>query len=948
MGESIHDITSDNTAASIYIGVKEILPTAESVNKIKEITKFKSLHSQINYPLNIEKVKASKRKRSKSHDEGIKITVAASKRLSDKPKSSMHPSPRTKHLSPIAKLHHDGYHKLAEISQNKHGIPWDEILNLEHSQHIEELLLLHELIEAKEKNSLFQDLSKMYSFGLKIAKSNHPNTSDLLGQLIYLIDFKAEKLEALTDFSSTESFEQCIIAQFQDELKSIKIQLDQFKENHAQTNLQNDEIALKNRLPIKIAEMLITSTGAVNAGLIPAIRKSFITDHHNPMNYEINLEYTLKCLQRSPDLREKIRQINNPQQAGSPAAIVIRTTLGIAKEGLLPNNGAKITALTALLSHLRQGKEGACFATPLAIEMLTSHLDRCVDDFKMLLESNLLKRKVNGGVYDFPFLLRIGENGLGNSITFNREGKVNSGYLWQAPGIKAACDALGFTDTKSVMVAVIESIFNQQDGKTKTITIKQLLEEVVKYITARSNLPRALKGMQYVNASFAFQAQTNNPLLKIWENSIAGMAEAEKSGMIKSTLTGSLVSVLKSKINEIPEIDSLQKKTVLGLIKAEILERVHLQYDPVIENLELSRDNHSTDGAFVLYDKCRKNSPNSWSRIDNSKAFQSFVFQVLKNIGENLGNIQNTEILQKIIEVLIEYSSTNAFLEKCLVKYFPQNSEMLALTKNYEKLKYTPWITQSGNNFSTVIQTYSEQFQKIMPQNLSPAKPEELLETIINLGKSNSVLEKECYIKNPYKLTPMRVPEIHAFSLMLGHPSIHGAWTSSENAIDWINDHVLHPGIMVSLETIDDRMKNDLLDFAIRGLVRKNWSERFKLAISTAPKNLSISQFRNFVMEHILDPNTKRLNEQLAEIALKFDLQLYNLLPEKSKDQLKNSAVHFADTNWAAGVHDVHFCFTVNPGTGKLEIWAVNDNGSNMLPLDQKQWLNNRVWEFFQ
>jgi len=57
--------------------------------------------------------------------------------------------------------------------------------------------------------------------------------------------------------------------------------------------------------------------------------------------------------------------------------------------------------------------------------------------------------------------------------------------------------------------------------------------------------------------------------------------------------------------------------------------------------------------------------------------------------------------------------------------------------------------------------------------------------------------------------------------------------------------------------------------------------------------------------------------------------------------------IHFADTNLHSGVHDVHFCFLVNPGSGKVEVWQVNDDNSGLTPLDQRHVCKNARWEIY-
>jgi hypothetical protein len=77
----------------------------------------------------------------------------------------------------------------------------------------------------------------------------------------------------------------------------------------------------------------------------------------------------------------------------------------------------------------------------------------------------------------------------------------------------------------------------------------------------------------------------------------------------------------------------------------------------------------------------------------------------------------------------------------------------------------------------------------------------------------------------------------------------------------------------------------------------------------------------------------------LSEVntATSFDYQLEVSLAARSLGFAMPMPLIFADTNW---VKDM-FGFTVNPGTGKLELWRLDYTGSNGYPMTAwKQWVN--------
>jgi hypothetical protein len=47
----------------------------------------------------------------------------------------------------------------------------------------------------------------------------------------------------------------------------------------------------------------------------------------------------------------------------------------------------------------------------------------------------------------------------------------------------------------------------------------------------------------------------------------------------------------------------------------------------------------------------------------------------------------------------------------------------------------------------------------------------------------------------------------------------------------------------------------------------------------------------------------------------------------------------FADSNWGGGNHRTMFSMVVNPLSGEMEMWQMNEDGSGMSPMNPKQWV---------
>ena len=321
-------------------------------------------------------------------------------------------------------LRENGYINLAGKINKHQAYPWSEFRKYPSPELIEQLVDLYELLELKIDKLTKTQQEEVLRFALEIANAKHLNQKRILGELIALTDKQPQKAAAALIPKNIPVSIGIIHQGITEELEGINTRLLNFQKAHSRAGIQHKEIATRNQLPIELAKILVSETGRINVGIIGNLLEVFLKNTNKPINYEINIAYALRLLQLSPALRENLSGIPKPNSPEEYANVVIRTTLK------LPNNipitcvDATKTALSALLSHLRQGSDGSCFATPLAIELLSSHLENCVEDFTSLINSGKLTRKVKNKMTDFPFILRMGKKNLDNKISLTPEGLI--------------------------------------------------------------------------------------------------------------------------------------------------------------------------------------------------------------------------------------------------------------------------------------------------------------------------------------------------------------------------------------------------------------------------------------------------------------------------------------------------------------------------------------------
>lgn len=861
-----------------------------------------------------------------------------------------------------------GYVQLALKLKDKHGFPWNEIIKINSPILMEQLVDLYFLTTKKKANNVSaQAKQSILEFCISIAKQasadkllsiydfNTPIIHDAMMILGKTIFFASQNMLLASNLIKSSEMNQSLerIEQaFKEEIQRVKLLLQEHYEIHKKTGLQSAELAFHNKLPIEISRLLLTGIGSLNIGIIDLLIDFFVKEKDHPLNHEINLVYGLKLLQKSPQLRSKFDMIVSPP-IENPASYVIKTSLELPPDHQLADIHAKQTALAALLSHKRQLPSGACFAEALAIELLSSHLEQCLDDFVELLKSGKLTRKVDGINMDFPFLISQVDVNLNHVVSINKKGQIesvlgSSSYLWEAPGIKAACLSIGIKDFKNAIQKILQTGFFAENASLNLFskfTIKKILQALVLDVHEDCSDKETTLMPLLPKACFCFESQISNPLLEVWKNSIAGMAEAQESALVKSSVLNSASHALKIDFIDLTADQKKIKAKLYEGIDRELHERIQLQYDPYISHPSLSTDLHGVEGGFVLYDRNFSKNSSEWIRVDTPQAYQAFNLRIIEKIYAQLQNTMHIKDkgLDAMIKHLFEYIRTEGFIQRVLNHYNPSNKVYVNPLIQYEQIKFTPWITRCGNDSAKVIQIYLEQKAKTV--SVLPSSSEQLLTKIIDLGKAIPIIEKKAYDHNPYKLIPLRTLGLHSFSLMLGHDSLANAWKSDCKTADWIQNYVIIPGKRISKEQIDLKFRQQMIDFCAQSMIDPNDIPAFLQQILNIPESIDYFDFRNRMLTiiHAFFP----LQTKMSEIARIFDTYLCESLPKNLKKIMEESAVHFADTNWSDGIHDIHFCFAINPGTEKLEIWEVYDNGGRFVALDQNYWLLNRTWEFY-
>lgn len=866
----------------------------------------------------------------------------------------------------ISRLKEGGHLGLVKKLERREGYPWSEFQNIRNPLFLEQLANIALICE--QKALLEDDKIKIINFSLNLldftsliyktsdvslpSEEMIKNSHRMIGKLMYLIDNDLELALEIISKSKLPAALTDIKNGYNKHMLMICDQLNQTNHAHLRTQLQDPEIAFHTNISIEIGKALMTKAGVINTGIIDSLSEIFISTDQPKVSHEVNLSYALFLIRHSSEFRNEIESIEPSVLSANPSQEVIRASLNISPEVEIGAYETKLTALIATLSHLRQGGDRSCFAISVAIELLSSHLVFSLKDLRQLLEEGKLTRKGKLVNKDIPFIKRINDENLLKEITLNSEGRIIlngevQAPLWEAPGIISACRAIGIHNPQAVLLALLPTFPSLDEGETHKIKVREIIGKLSLEVSSQQENPETLDSLTR-RASFAFSSQTTQPLLKIWENSIANMAEAEEGNMIKPAIMKCIIDALQLKLGQLSIPPSLLLQKFFLKIQELLYERVHLQYDPTIGNSS-SEEVFNTAGGFTLYDKNML--------ISDEASLRCFVNDILVEAGSALSKLSlsrgDRQQLDRVLSILEIHLETPAFIHYLIARYHPDNCSLVSSAQklhqplDYTHMEFLPWQTRKGSNSKSLFKFYLESSSPIESENFAAKDAQEALKNIIEICRGMPENEKRLFINNPNKLRPFCILKKHRLPFMAGAPSLVDAWKQQIPAETWMESYI-RENSKIANSPIDSTTQEKLLDALVQILPKElspmiSQISETKGEASNSPA--TIREFRNHILESCMEyrPSSDQVIRKWAQ---KIDTAIYESLPQPLRNSLEQSAIHFADTNWNRGAQDLHFCFVVNPGSGQIELWEVQSDGSALKALDQHYWLVDQQWEF--
>ncbi|MDR1255283.1 MAG: hypothetical protein LBJ78_04670, partial [Puniceicoccales bacterium] len=173
--------------------------------------------------------------------------------------------------------------------------------------------------------------------------------------------------------------------------------------NAVESNPVTDGFARTTQGAAEIAKHLITAPGQLaNEGFILGLKTMLAEGQILPNTNNAFLAEQLDRLQHAPGLQAQLMNIG--KNGISPVAHqAIRETLGLPPGAPITPKEAQQAALAALLSPLRQGDVGSCFATFVAINIHDTRPSEMLRDMASLIEKGFIERQNGNAHVQIPF-----------------------------------------------------------------------------------------------------------------------------------------------------------------------------------------------------------------------------------------------------------------------------------------------------------------------------------------------------------------------------------------------------------------------------------------------------------------------------------------------------------------------------------------------------------------
>lgn len=320
----------------------------------------------------------------------------------------------------------------------------------------------------------------------------------------------------------------------------------------------------------RLADLLFDEKGKLKKEEVQRAEK-LLKEHLYPLNpnrredllfadHLLSMVHSLKSNKRCEGAFKKIHR---PE--GHEVGHLVRRSLLLPASEPLTDRWARVAVCAALFSFLRQNV-GSCFATAPAILILAEQPHLFLEDMVELFGTGKLRRVQEGVEFTVPLSVSTGEGDLLKPFYLKQLGEDAPEKLLLSPGLASALEAAGLKKEES-RKALRTLLSQERKAPFAPLIPKEMLRQLLlrhfglkeEEVNRPTRMHEASLGLFMVvppsqrgksalinrfkeafqRAQEAFQGETENPLLKAWEFTLASFAEA-KADFTKWNLYASL------------------------------------------------------------------------------------------------------------------------------------------------------------------------------------------------------------------------------------------------------------------------------------------------------------------------------------------------------------------------------------------------------------------------
>lgn len=695
--------------------------------------------------------------------------------------------------------------------------------------------------------------------------------------------------------------------------------LNLYKQSQQKAGLQDPDLAYAMRKSLVLAELLIDSTGKLNVSLCNHAKQYFVP--LEPNKYEVNISNVLDQLDDS--WQPFFEMVTKPHDPHNVANLVLRGLFGLRPGDTITDRHAKIAVLAAMFAPFNQGPVEDCFAFADLIRDHNLYYRHSAADYAAIVQSGYLTRLVGSQMDNFFFLPNIADDDREKMVTIDASGKIAGSNMpvFSTPGIAAACNLMGGNRVPNLAAQALKALLHGS-AKPVQVTAGQVIHACAKVIAAQTKENEDALRMQ---GEYGFSSLTNNPVLRGTECAFAAMAEDRPDDSTRSNVNNCVMQALQSTWDAIGmSQQAIDFRTVFA---NNFNASYRLVYNADISLTQVSSDKNSSDGGFQLYKRLSNMSIVMGVPVETPEDFGKLVLDAIALTASQLGG---TEDIQAIAACLSNAVQNGTFLRDALWSYDEANQQESDPVGNYQKLARTPMQSCDGDNPYEVDDT-DAMFEDYV-HVYTPSNTQDLLKWCLDMSRQVSP-----------GLYPMNSPQ-HAFNYAPGNPDI-AAFVQNGLASDrWIKQTLIIPGMKIAVRQIDTKtrtaLSNAVLNIVSNAIDRTAF---YRMVAKLNAKPMSTQTYAQGLVDGI-----NRLigdDSQAGQVAIIVDSVLLQVLPLQDFNMLEKTSIRFAFTNWNDGTKDIYFCAFFNPRTQKVSFGSIDEDKSNLQPMDEQAWVNEQQWD---